>query len=209
MKKLSALPLFFLWSITLTGQSFTPVKDEAALRKTITEANRNIQSIQCAFTQEKKLAMLSEAAVSNGRFYFKKEGKVRLEYMKPTAQLMVMNNGKMLMQDAKKTKEVDVHRHRIFRQLNDIIIGSVNGDLFAGNDFTSRIFETTNEVKIELSPVSKTLKNYLANIILILDKKNFTARRIEMNEPSGDATILSFSQKQINADLSDSLFVVK
>jgi outer membrane lipoprotein-sorting protein len=45
--------------------------------------------------------------------------------------------------------------------------------------------------------------------VLVIDKKDFTAAKIEMNEASGDNTILTFSSKQINAAVDDALFTVK
>lgn len=201
--------LFLLFNLPAFSQTFSPVKDEAKLRKEIAEASQKIQTIRCDFKQEKTLSMLSEKAVSKGKFYFKKDNQVRLEYLPPNKNLMVMSKGKMMMQDDKKTSQVDVHRSRIFRQLHDIIVGSINGNLFSGKEFSSRFFENGTSIRIELTPNAKTLKNYLSNIVLVLEKKDFTALRIEMNEPSGDSTILSFSSKELNAALADSLFAVR
>ncbi|MFN8323940.1 MAG: outer membrane lipoprotein carrier protein LolA [Chitinophagales bacterium] len=197
--------------ISLVGraQTFTPVKDETVLRKKITEASQRINTIQCDFTQEKNLSMLSEKAVSKGRFYFKKESTVRLEYLTPAKNLIVMNNGKLFMKDDKKTTQMDMHRNRAFQQLNNIIVGSINGNLFNGKDFSARFYEADKQVKIELRPLSKTLKGFLSTIVIVLEKKDFTANRIEMNETSGDYTILSFNTKEINGPVDDALFLIK
>jgi len=120
-----------------------------------------------------------------------------------------MNSGKMLMKDDKKTSQMDMHRSKVFQQLNNIIVGSINGSLFNGKDFSVSFSESNNQVRVELKPLSKMLKNFLSTIVLVLDKKDFTAVRIEMNEVSGDNTILSFSSKQINGAVDDALFAVK
>ena len=93
--------------------------------------------------------------------------------------------------------------------MNNIIVGSINGSLFNSKDFTLNLSETNSLVKAELKPVSKTMKNFLSTIVLFLDKKDFTAVIIEMNEPSGDNTILNFSSKEINGAVQDSLFIIK
>lgn len=205
--------LLFLFSISsiqcLHAQTFTAAKDATALQKKITEASTKISTIQCDFTQEKNMSMLSEKAVSKGKFYFKKESKVRLEYLVPVKNLIVMNTGKMLMKDDKKTSQMDMHRSKVFQQLNNIIVGSINGSLFNGKDFTVSLSETNSQVKVELKPISKMLKSFLSTIVLVLDKKDFTATRIEMNEASGDNTILSFSAKEINGSVDDALFAIK
>ncbi len=204
------LPLMFalfIGSVAL-AQTFTATKDAAALQQQITAASKNINTIQCDFVQEKAMSMLAEKAVSKGKFYFKREGKVRLEYLQPQKNLVVMNNGKMLLQDAKKTTQMDMHRSKVFQQLNNIIIGSISGDLYSGKEFTVKLFENGTQVKVELNPLSKTLKNFLSTIVVVLDKKDFTAQRIEMNETSGDSTILTFSAKAINGVVQESLFMV-
>lgn len=197
-----------LISSVALAQTFTPAKDAAALQQQIAAASKKINTIQCDFVQEKAMSMLAEKAVSKGKFYFKREGKVRLEYLQPQKNLVVMNNGKMLLQDAKKTTQMDMHRSKVFQQLNNIIVGSINGNLYSGKEFTVKLFENGTQVKVELNPLSKTLKNFLNTIVVVLDKKDFTAQRIEMNETSGDSTILTFSQKAINGAVDESLFVV-
>ena len=210
--KLQGILLFFLSlsSIqSLRAQTFTAAKDAVALQKKIVEASNKIFTIQCDFTQEKNMSMLSEKAVSKGKFYFKKESKVRLEYVVPVKNLIVMNSGKMLMKDDKKTSQMDMHRSKVFQQLNNIIVGSINGSLFNGKDFTVSLSESSSLVKVELKPISKMLKNFLSTIVLVLEKKDFTATRIEMNEASGDNTILSFTGKEINGSVADGLFAVE
>jgi|ERR1043165_3590373 outer membrane lipoprotein-sorting protein len=194
---------------SVMAQTFTPVKDVAATEKRISEASAKINSIQCDFTQEKVTTMLTEKAVSKGKFYFKKESKVRLEYQTPVKNLIVMSSGKMMMQDDKKTSQMDMHRSKMFQQLNNIIVGSINGNLFSGKDFTATYSENNTLIKVQLKPINKMMRNFLSEIVLVLDKKDFTATRIEMNEPGGDSTILQFSGKQLNTSLNDSLFAVK
>ena len=211
MKKCRLLLFFVSLSAiqSLQAQTYTAIKDAAALQKKIIEASNKISTIQCDFTQEKNMSMLSDKVSSKGKFYFKKDSKVRLEYLVPVKNLIVMNSGKMLMKDEKKTQQMDMHRSKVFQQLNNIIVGSINGSLFNDKDFSVSLSESNNQVRVELKPLSKMLRNFLSTIVLVLDKKDFTATKIEMNEASGDNTILSFSAKQVNTTVDDSLFTVK
>ena len=209
MKHTFSILFFSVLTHFAFAQSFTPVKDEAALRQRIEAASRNIKTIQCDFTQEKNMSMLADKAVSKGRFYFSRDSKVRLEYLQPVKNLIVMNDGRMMIQNDKKTQQMDMHRNRVFQQLNNIIVGSVNGSLFSGIDFSARFFESKDKVKVELTPLSKTIKNFISTITIVLDAKDFTAQSIVMSENSGDNTILSFSNKQLNGTVDASLFAVK
>lgn len=191
------------------AQTFTPVKDVPAVLQKITEASKKINTIQCDIEQQKQVSMLTDKAVSKGRFYFKRANMVRIDYTKPTKNLVVMNAGKMMVQDDKKTSKMDMHRSKMFQQLSNIIIGSIDGSLFTGKDFKVSYAESKTQVKVTLKPVSKTLANYLSTIELVLDKKDYTAVSLQMNEPSGDNTLLLFTNKQLNVAVADELFVVR
>jgi outer membrane lipoprotein-sorting protein len=191
------------------AQTFTPVKDVPAVVQKITETSKKINTIQCDIEQQKQVSMLTDKAVSKGRFYFKRANMVRIDYTKPTKNLVVMNAGKMMVQDDKKTSKMDMHRSKMFQQLSNIIIGSIDGSLFTGKDFKVSYAESKTQVQVTLKPVSKTLSNYLSTIELVLDKKDYTAVSLQMNEPSGDNTLLLFTNKQLNGAVSDELFVVK
>ena len=153
--------------------------------------------------------MLTEKSVSKGKFYFKRNDRIRLDYSQPTKNLIIMSAGKMLIQDGKKSQQMDMHRSKAFQQLNAIIVGSIDGTIFNGKDFLCQFYETHTVVKVELKPLSKMLKNFLSTIVLVLDKKDYTASRIEMNETSGDNTILTFTNKTLNTPLADTLFAIK
>lgn len=206
-------PLLLLLLALITcaagAQIFTPVKDVPAVVQKITEASKKINTIQCDIEQQKQVSMLTDKAVSKGKFYFKRTNMVRIDYTKPTKNLVVMNAGKMMVQDDKKTSKMDMHRSKMFQQLSNIIIGSIDGSLFTGKDFKVSYAESKTQVQVTLKPVSKTLANYLSTIELVLDKKDYTAVSLQMNEPSGDNTLLLFTNKQLNVAVADELFVVR
>ncbi|HRG89776.1 MAG TPA: outer membrane lipoprotein carrier protein LolA [Chitinophagales bacterium] len=202
-------PLFILIACAAFAQTFTPVKDVPAVVQKIIEASKKINTIQCDIEQQKQVAMLTDKAISKGKFYFKRTNMVRIDYTKPTKNLVVMNAGKMMVQDDKKTSKMDMHRSKMFQQLSNIIIGSIDGSLFTGKDFKVSYAESKTQVQVTLKPVSKTLANYLSTIELVLDKKDYTAVSLQMNEPSGDNTLLLFTNKQLNVAVADELFVVK
>ncbi|MBK7148222.1 MAG: outer membrane lipoprotein carrier protein LolA [Bacteroidetes bacterium] len=204
------LAILFVFSChSMFSQEYVEVKDATAIKKKITEASQKFNSLQADFLQEKNMSMLSEPTVSKGTFCYKKENKVRLEYTHPTKSVLVLNDGKMMMNDGKKTTQLDIHRSRFFQQFNNIITGSVNGQLFSSKDFSLKFFESKSQIKIELAPTGKSMKNFLNRIVMIIDKRDFTAARLEMHEPSGDHTALTFLHKLVNSPLQDSLFTLR
>ena len=200
--------LFMCTAFTAMAQSFAPVKDEAGTRKKIADIGKNSISIKADFVQEKNLAMLSEKITSKGTFYFKKDNKVRLEYHQPFKYLLVINDGKILIKDDAKSTEMDMHKNKIFQQVNNIIISCVNGSAIGSTDFDVKMLENTSQLKLEMKPVAKGLKDFFSSISIIIDKKDYSVIRIEMNELSGDNTTINFSNKELNGNLDDKLFSV-
>jgi len=209
LSKILSLCIFLYAQQSLISQAFTPVQDEAAARKKVIAVSQNSNTIKSDFVQEKNLSMLSEKIISKGIFYFKKENKVRLEYREPFNYLLVINNGKILIKDDAKSTQMDMHKSKIFQQVNNIIINCVNGSALSNPDFEVKMFENNAQLKLEMKPISKGLKEFFNSIIIFMDKNDYSVSRIEMNELSGDNTIINFHNKVLNGQIADDLFAVK
>jgi outer membrane lipoprotein-sorting protein len=59
-----------------------------------------------------------------------------------------------------------------------------------------------------MTPTSKALREYFQTIVLVVDKANYSANSIEMNEPSGDKTTIWFTDKKLNTQVSDEMFTL-
>jgi outer membrane lipoprotein-sorting protein len=159
--------------------------------------------------QEKNLSMLSEKISSTGKFWFKKENQLRMEYFKPFYYLMILNKDNMYIKDGQKESRVSVKSNKLFQQINKIIVGCVKGDVFNNPDFKMNAYEDRGDYLVELIPASKTLKEFFKNIDITVDKKDYSVRTIVMNENSGDNTILHFTNREINSPIPDALFDIK
>ena len=209
MRSLGILILIFHAALSVGyAQSFVPVSDPVAIQKRIADVSRTTNTIKSDFKQEKNLSMISEKVISQGLFYFKKNNKVRLEYNKPFKYLMVINNGKIFFRDDEKSTQMDMHKSKMFQEVNNIIINCVQGTVFNGADFHVSVSESANQILLDMQPVSKNLKEFFKNILVLMDKRDYTAQRITMNEVSGDNTIINFTNKSINGPIDDSLFAV-
>jgi len=208
MNKLTAILVFIIIAGSIKAQhaGYTPVKDTAVFRQQFATASQKINSVQSDFVQEKNLSMLSEKIVSKGKFWFKKDNKVRMEYNQPFQYLMILNNNNIYIKDGQKENKISASSNKLFQQINRIVIDCVKGSAFSNTDFTINIFENKQTYLIELSPVAKNLKDIFKSINVTVDKKDYSVLSIQMNEVSGDYTLINFVNKQINASLPDALF---
>ena len=190
------------------AQTYTPVKDDAAIRKKFTEVSQATTSIKSDFVQEKNLSMLAEKVISKGVFYFKQKNMVRLEYTQPFKYLLIMNNGKATIKDEAKTTQMDMHRTKIFQDVNNIIIDCVQGKALSNPNFQVKVYESKNQLKLDMKPTAKGMKEFFDNIVIFIDKSDYSVLKMQMNELSGDNTIITFTNKEINGNIADNLFAL-
>ncbi|HRO44230.1 outer membrane lipoprotein carrier protein LolA [Agriterribacter sp.] len=183
--------------------------DPSAFQTQFATASQKTNTIKSDFIQEKNLSLLAEKIVSKGKFWFRKENAIRMEYTQPFQYLMVINGSNVYIKDSQKENKISTKSNKLFQQINKIIIDCVNGRALQGNDFKVRIFEGSTAYLAELSPVDKNLKTFFSHVNMIIEKKDYAVSRIEMHEPSGDDTSLQFVNRQFNTPLADALFAIR
>ena len=187
-------------------QGYRSVTDLATFKKQFAVESAKVSSIESSFSQEKVLTALTERITSTGKFWFKRSNKVRIEYIKPYTYTMIMNGDKMLLRDDQKENLVNVRSNKLFQQINQIMIDCVQGTVLDSKDFNVGVFEDDRTYLLEMIPTSRSLREFFSTIVLKVDKKDFTAASIEMNEKSGDSTTIFFKDKKLNTQFSDAVF---
>ncbi|MBK5272538.1 MAG: outer membrane lipoprotein carrier protein LolA [Bacteroidia bacterium] len=211
MRKLISLIFVLVVAISLKAQysGYSPVADLAKFKTEFSAATQKTSSIKSDFVQEKNLSMLSEKITSKGKFWFKKESMVRMEYNQPYQYLMVLNKDKIFIKDGQKENKISAKSNKLFQQINKIMIDCMQGTALNNPDFKTRVFENKSTSLIELTPIARGLKELFKNINVIVDNKDFSVISIEMLELSGDNTLIRFTNKELNAAIPDSLFTIK
>jgi outer membrane lipoprotein-sorting protein len=211
MRKITLILLILVAANIAKAQyaGYAPVADLAKFKADFAAASQKINSIKSDFVQEKNLSMLAEKITSKGKFWFKKESQVRMEYTLPYQYLMILNKDKVFVKDGQKENKVSTKSNKLFQQINKIMIDCMQGTALNNTDFKTKVFENKSASLVELTPVTKGLKEMFKSINVIVDKKDFSVISIQMQELSGDNTLIRFSNKEINAALPDTLFAIK
>lgn len=190
-------------------QNFKPVANLEQFKQQFAKTAQTTNTIKSDFVQEKNLSMLSEKIVSKGKFWFKKENKVRMEYSSPSYYLMVINGKDFRIKDAKTDKSLSARNNRLFEQISKITADCVQGNVLNNKDFTTKVSENASFYRVEMSPVAKNLKDFFSTIELLVDKKDLSVVKIIMHERSGDDTSISFTRKEVNVTIPDDIFALK
>jgi outer membrane lipoprotein-sorting protein len=203
--------LFFLLTLVCNAQNLqpaTPAQQKEILAQ-IAQTNANTSSFECPFVQKKNISVLSEAIESKGAMYYKKADKLRWQYDTPYKYIFVLNGDKVFVKNESRTDEFNTSSNKLFREISELIVGSVNGTMLTDEKRFGTEFRFNDKiVEVKLVPKNKELKQLMGSIVLTFSKSDWMVQSIVMNETGGDNTIITFTEKHVNKTLSGDLFLV-
>ena len=207
MKKVNIIFLLFFITISMSfAPGFTKVKDINNLKASIKEKAKELNTITSDFTQLKHISFLDSKIKSKGKFYFKKENKLKWKYLSPFTYEIILNDGKVFIDDGGKKSSFDAKSSKNFTELNDLLVGSVTGDIFDSDRFGISYLQNETYYVLTLTPKSASMKKNLKKILIFLDKGNYSVAIVKMIEPSDDYTLITFKNKKLNATLPSNTF---
>lgn len=202
--------LFLLVVTTITARAqykgYTAVPDLGSFKSGFTAKSAQVNSIRADFTQEKNLSLLAEKIVSKGKFWFRKETQVRMEYLHPFQYLMIINGKNIYIKDGQKENKVSARSNKLFQKINQLTVDCVQGTVFTNPDFNVKAFENKSQYLVEMIPVTKDMQDFFSAILITVDRKDYSVSSINMIEKGGDNTLISFQNKEINQLIPDAVF---
>jgi outer membrane lipoprotein-sorting protein len=212
MKIFKLILIIYVFSInTIFSQNktFIKVANLEALKSKITTFAQKTNSINSDFIQEKHLEILDEPLISKGKFYYKKENNIRWEYTEPLKYIIAIHDNKFTIKDETKISSYDIKSNKMFKEINNMIISSMKGEIINNKDFSSSFFENNTFYLAEMTPLKKEMKDFLQTIKIYFDKTDFSVSKVIMTENKTDYTKITFSDKKINTLINDNIFILK
>lgn len=203
------LPLFITSIAYGQPKGYAKVGNEGAFQASFTAASNKIQTLSSDFNQVKNMSLLSEQLASKGKFYLKKDSKVRIQYTSPFSYILVMNDGQVMVKDEQKSSRVNTKNSKAMQSVNNIIIDCMGGTIFNNKDFDVTVYQSSTGYLLKMVPVTAEMKKLFKDIEVYLDKGNFDVKKLVMNEVGGDYTDMTFVNIRHNVPLNESLFKVK
>ena len=215
MKKKQIITLLALLFTTLgfsQPSGFTAVTGEAKkeLHGAIHTASQKIKTLQCNFTQEKSSTLVQDKAISKGVMYYQMPNSLRWEYSSPTPSTLIIHKNSASFID---NKGVVSNNAKMFKHLGDLIMNTINGSSFADEKSFKVNYYINNKQKdailVVLTPQDKRLKEIFNTIQIKIDKSDYLAKEIVMEEKSGDKTTIILEGKKLNQAIEQGKFLGK
>jgi outer membrane lipoprotein-sorting protein len=177
-------------------------------QKIIAKANSTI-NIHSDFIQEKHLDLFEEVIISHGEFYFQKPNSIRWQYNTPISYTIVLANNKVQIKDEESLKEYDMASNPIFKEINKLLLSSLNGQVLNSKDFKIEYFSNNSEYMARLLPQNTAMTDVLNSIEIYFNKIDFGVIGIRLNENTDDFTLIKFTQRIINGQIPDHIFKLR
>lgn len=212
MMRLILITLILFIPFDALCQETQEVSDQEALKtevfSRIRKAASNVQTLSGKFTQEKRLEMLENAAVSYGKFFYIGPDSMRWEVYEPvsTGFSVKGDRGKRWRGESGTMQSFDIRKEPVIRIISDQVFAWAGADftrLEAGYEIT---VQESDPVVLKLVPLSTAEKKYLDFIRLIFSVTEEYVSGIEIHEAGGDCTLINFHDVKLNEPLPEDIF---
>lgn len=204
---LSWLLVFLSPCLPMMGQTKLTAEQQKQIVEKIDKASSAMKTMQCDFTQTKRMKMLSKDMQSKGVMYFKRPDKLRWQYTSPYDYTFIMNGDKVQIKSMKSTKNIDVQQNKMFRQITNIILSSITGGtLRTSADFTVELWQQDKSYFVKLYPKKKELKQLYQYLEIWFDPALTKVSTVKMMEKTGDMTIVNLLNTKYGVTINEKLF---
>ena len=204
---LSCILVFLSPCLPMMGQTKLTAEQQKQIVEKIDKASSAMKTMQCDFTQTKRMKMLSKDMQSKGVMYFKRPDKLRWQYTSPYDYTFIMNGDKVQIKSMKSTKNIDVQQNKMFRQITNIILSSITGGtLRTSADFTVELWQQDKSYFVKLYPKKKELKQLYQYLEIWFDPALTKVSTVKMMEKTGDMTIVNLLNTKYGVTINEKMF---
>lgn len=199
MKKyqiLGVLLVGILWK-----PSFAQEPVDGAQLKVLAERFAQVQTIESQFMQENYMALLTDPMQSKGKFYFQKNpSNLHWQYTEPFENGMVFQDGKVfrLTSNGKTPVKGTVAR---------TVIAQMMTWLAMDVEHLSKHYRILRQKDcLFFIPRQQQMGDSMKIVLWLQEGDLPSIKKLELQEPTGDKTVLTFMHTQLNKPLPQGVF---
>ncbi|MDX1278645.1 outer membrane lipoprotein carrier protein LolA [Oceanihabitans sediminis] len=196
--------LFFMVFATQAQTKMSSTEADALKTKVKALASAT-QTISSDFIQYKHLDFLDNAIETSGKLAFKSPNLLKWEYVKPFKYSVLFKDQTLFINDEGNKSNVDIGSNKMFKQLNELIINSVKGDMFDETEFRIEYFKKEANSLVYFFPKEKKFSKYIEAFHILFNEKGDVVE-VKMIEPSQDYTKIVFTNKVLNQTIGNAVF---
>jgi outer membrane lipoprotein-sorting protein len=171
----------------------------------IQSASDKVAAFSCDFVQERNLALFAEPVLFYGSLSIARPDRLRWEFKKPLPSVLVFS-GDQGMRCSGDTPPVhfDLGSDPIMRTVAEQLW------LWLGGDYTQLeelyLLEKAGPATLRISPQDDTIAEYIDAVSITFTAVDRQPEKVEIIEPGGDSTVITFHSCVLNNSPPDILF---
>jgi outer membrane lipoprotein-sorting protein len=209
------IPLLLAWAFPegLTAQGVSGNTDSTQIvQQFLGEMSgglKNVRSITCKFTQERRMAVLTEPIVSKGVCLFAEPDQLRWEVTEPYHSIMIYSKDQIAKFDlgSGQPKKLQLGTADLMRQVLKQIISWMKGDFSASRSlYKISIRKSAGHTLITLVPRSEKLLQNIKAIEITVENRSYHVTQVVIRESASDAVTITFSGQRDNLIFDPGMF---
>lgn len=167
-----------------------------------------IEALSSDFVQEKHLEMFQETLVSRGRFYFARPDKLRWEMTEPVVSGFLLNGdgGRRWNEHAGDPVPFDIAREPGMQLIAQQLLAWARVDILWLVQQYRMTLLSEQPVTLKLVPLQPGAEQFVEYLLISFDPERRHVATVEVHEPGGDFTRITFSGTELNRPLDPALF---
>lgn len=203
-------PPIMLWGILLVVGSSQPLvaAESEDLRNFLAEiqaASEKVRSFSSEFVQERRLALFAEPVFFHGSLTVVRPDRLRWEFTSPLPSVLIFRGEQGIRcSDKAPPTHFDLGTDPIMRTVAEQLWLWLGGDYSRLNALY--LMEKSGPSALRITPKDHRVSDYISSITITFDTTSRQPEKVEIADPGGDTTIISFKAYTLNGDTPDILF---
>ena len=172
---------------------------DRALRD-IARAREKLRTLTCRFVQERTLSLLASSVSSKGELSLVRPDRLRWELFPPDEAIYWVTPEGVAYRTPKGSGKIDPASAGALAALLDDVLILLGGDLSRLRErYTLAVERPKQALLLRLTPRSERLSKLIRRVSIELAEDLLSPRRLTIEEPSDDQTLVVFETPRINA----------
>lgn len=183
------------------------LEDKQSFERKLELSTKEVKSIESSFTQIKHLDVFDNDITLKGKFYYKYNNKICLDYTGSLSYIIVINADKLKIVDNGKKSIVNLGSNKTMKEMQGMLTACMSGDISQlSSEYELEYFEDSKHFLVVVKPKSKVVQEYIKDFHIYFDKKDMSVDKLRISENTTDYTDYLFGNKKFNTLQNDDKF---
>ena len=201
------ITFILLFCINIT---FAQVNTEEKFKELLEVASQKNKTIECNFTQTKKIKNIRQPIIAQGRFFYDNSRLMAMIYDTPKGDRVIMSQDSFTVIAGGRTMVSESSSNPMMAQISYMMQACMSGDVTKlGHGWDMDITEQDFGYMIKIRPTDRRVQKYVNAMLLYFDKSDLTLDKLRIEERNDCYTEYEFKNKQLNGELDKSVFNIE